>query len=284
LQTSADKIYIFEPEEETQDTFIFTKSGEKYEVEKGICLSAIYDLSFGLFDTIEGNAQMIFPYTVRDDHAELLIEEDIKSNYPLAWPYLNKHKASLEKRNLQGKNTKWYQFGRSQSLVKFHNTPKLIWSVLATGAPYALDNNDLQFTGGGNGPYYALIRKSDYSLLYLLGILSHPLIENMVKSGASEFRGEYYSHGKQFIENLPIRNIDFTKLDEVEKYNTIVKTVDNLIKTKSKLKKVKYGSRLTVLRRKEHVLSGQLVHVINQLYQISDEEFETVMNDKMCST
>lgn len=284
LQTSADKIYIFEPEEETQDTFIFTKNGEKYEVEKGICLSAIYDLSFGLFDTVEGNAQMIFPYTINGTQAELLIEEDFKAKFPLAWAYLNKFKGMLEKRSLQGKTPKWYQFGRSQSLAKFHNTPKLIWSVLATEAPYGIDKNDLQFTGGGNGPYYALLNKSDHSLLYFLGILSHPLIENMVKSGASEFRGEYYSHGKQFIENLPIRKIDFNKTDEVEKYDIIVKMVDNLIKTKIKLNKANYGSKRTVLRRKENVLFGELVQVINDLHQISDEEFQTVMNDEMFTT
>ncbi|MDM5209817.1 Eco57I restriction-modification methylase domain-containing protein [Cytobacillus kochii] len=284
LQTSADKIYIFEPEEETQDTFIFTKSGEKYEVEKGICLSAIYDLSFGLFDTVEANAQMIFPYTINGTQAELLIEEDFKTRFPLAWTYLNKFKGMLEKRSLQGKTPKWYQFGRSQSLAKFHHTPKLIWSVLATEAPYGIDKNDLQFTGGGNGPYYALLNKSKHSLLYFLGILSHPLIENMVKSGASEFRGEYYSHGKQFIENLPIRKIDFNKADEVEKYDFIVKTVENLIKTKIKLNKANYGAKRTVLRRKENVLFGQLVQVINDLYEINDEEFQTVMNDEMFTT
>jgi len=284
LQTSKDNIYIFEPEEETQDTFIFTKSGKKYEVEKGICLSAIYDLSFGLFDTIEGNAQIIFPYTVRGHLAELFSENDFESNFPLAWAYLNDHKVSLEKRSLLGRSPKWYQFGRSQCLAKFHDTPKLIWSVLAKSAPYALDKSDLQFTGGGNGPYYALLRKSDYSLLYILGILSHPLIENKVKAGASEFRGEYYSHGKQFIENLPIRKIDFNKPDEVEQYNTIVKTVENLIKTKAKLNEAKYGSVRTVLARKENVLYGQLVQDINHLYQISDDDFETVMNDEMFNT
>ena len=284
LQTSADKVYIFEPEEETLETYIFTKNGQKYEVEKGICLPAIYDLSFRLFDTIEGNAQIIFPYYINDNQAVLMSEKQFSTNFPLAWTYLNYFKGNLEKRSLQGKNPKWYQFGRSQSLAKFHNTPKLIWSVLSTEAPYAIDNTDLQFTGGGNGPYYALLKKSNYSLLYFLGILSHPLIESMVKSGASEFRGEYYSHGKQFLDNLPIRKIDFNKSDEAEKYKFIIKTVQNLVDTKIKLNKAMYSSKRTVLKRKEHVLYGQLIQTINDLYQISDEEFETVMNDEMFTT
>lgn len=284
LQTSADRIYIFEPESETSNTYIFTKNGRQWEIEKDICLPTIYDLSFGLFDTIAANAWIIFPYLIENSGANLFSEEYFESNYPLTWAYLNEHKSQLEKRSLQGKNPKWYQFGRSQSLTRFHNTPKLVWSVLATSPPYALDNNDLQFTGGGNGPYYALINQSDYSLLYFLGILSHPIIENMVKAGASEFRGAYYSHGKQFIENIPVRQIDFDNSSEKETYNNIIKLVKNLIKTKGQLRSAAYGSKSTVLQRKMDTLFEQLIQNINHLYGISDEEFSLVKNDDMFST
>lgn len=284
LQTSADKIYIFEPENETSDTYLFSKNGNQWEVEKSICLPAIYDLSFGLFDTISANAQILFPYIVENDGAHLFSKEYFESNFPLAWSYLQKHKPQLEKRSLQGNNPVWYQFGRSQSLTRFHNTPKLVWSVLATKPPYAFDNKDLQFTGGGNGPYYALTNQSEYSLLYFLGILSHPLFENMVKAGASEFRGAYYSHGKQFIENIPIRQIDFENAIEKESYTTIVKIVEALIKTKVKLKSAAYGSNRTVLQRKADKLTDNLIQSINYLYGISQEEFSLVVNDEMFTT
>ena len=284
LQTSADKIYIFEPESETSSTYRFTKNGRQWEVEKGICLPAIYDLPFDLFDTISANARIIFPYSVENDGAHLFSEEYFESNFSLAWSYLQEHKPQLEKRSLQGNTPKWYQFGRSQSLTRFHNMPKLVWSVLATSQPYALDNNDLQFTGGGNGPYYALINRSNYSLLYFLGILSHPLFENMVKAGASEFRGAYYSHGKQFIENIPIRQIDFKNTSEKEKYNYIIKLVETLIKTKVQLKGAAYGSKRTVLKRKADTLFDQLIQNINLLYGISEEEFSLVMHDDLFTT
>jgi hypothetical protein len=284
LQTSADKIYIFEPKSETPTTYRFSKNGKQWEVEKNICLPAIYDLTFGLFDTIAANARIIFPYSIENDGAHLFSEEYFESNFPLAWSYLQEHKPQLEKRSLQGNSPKWYQFGRSQSLAKFHNTPKLVWSVLATSPPYALDNNDLQFTGGGNGPYYALINRSEYSLLYFLGILSHPVFENMVKAGASEFRGAYYSHGKQFIENIPIRKIDLKNASENKKYKTIVKLVESLIKTRVQLKSAAYGSKRTVLQRKSNTLFDQLIQNINLLYGISDEEFSLVMNDDMFTT
>lgn len=281
LQTSADKIYIFEPQSETSSTFGFTKNGKQWEIEKDICLPAIYDLSFNLFDTITANAQIIFPYSIEENGASLFSEKHFENSFPLTWAYLNDHKRQLEKRSLQGNNPHWYQFGRSQSLTRFHNTPKLVWSVLATKPPYVLDNNDIQFTGGGNGPYYALTTKSNYSLLYILGILSHPLFENMVKAGASEFRGAYYSHGKQFIENIPVRQIDFENPIEKDSYDTIIGLVENLIKTKVRLRNAGYGSKKTVLRRKMDTLFKQLVESINLLYGISEEEFIVVMNDDM---
>jgi len=281
LQTSADKIYIFVPEGESENSYTFTYRGQEYEIEKGICRPAIYDLSFGVFESIEGNAQMIFPYEIESDEAKLIDKETLERDYPLAWKYLYDNKEVLEKRSLQGNDPKWYQFGRSQSLVKFHNAEKLVWSVLATRPPYVLDTHNLLFTGGGNGPYYGLLNKSNYSLLYFLGILSHPIIESMVKSGASEFRGSYYSHGKQFIEKLPIKKIDFTNTDELEKYEKVLKIVRNLINTTAQFRAEKNSTRKKILDRKLGTLFSQLISVINDLYQISDEEFATVINDEM---
>lgn len=282
LQTSADKIYIFKPAGETETTFKFTQTGKSYEIEKAICLPTIYDLSFGLYDPIEANAQIIFPYTIENGKAEVFDERHFQKNFPLAWAYLGEHKESLEKRSLQGNDPKWYQFGRSQSLTRFQNASKLIWSVLSTKPPYAFDTNNVQFTGGGNGPYYALISNSDYSLLYFLGILSHPLFECMVKAGASEFRGAYYSHGKQFIENLPIRLIEGDS--DKALYTLIVKTVKSLIEGKSSYRTASYGAKRTVIERKIETLNHKLIQAINDLYGITDAEFHSVINDEMFTT
>lgn len=285
LQTSADKIYIIQPHTETDTTFKFKKGKVDYEIEKAICKPCLYDLSFNLFDSVTPNAQIIFPYTIADDKAEVFSEDYFEANYPLTWAYLNNFQDSLSKRSINGsKQPKWYQYGRSQSLTKFHDTPKLIWPVLSTKASYIHDVDNLQFTGGGNGPYYSLISNSEYSPLYLLGILSHPLFEAMVKAGASEFRGAYYSHGKQFIENLPVRQIDFTDKAQVKQYNEVVKTVEQLIAAKQGYNQVYLGARKRVFERKIDFLFDKLVALINKLYGISDDEMNIVLNDEMFLT
>jgi len=280
LQTSADKVYIFEPEEETESTFLFTKNETQWEVEKSICRPCIYDLTFGLFDTIEPNVQIIFPYTLQDCKAKVLNEAHFQEHYPLCWNYLNAHKKQLKKRSINGNDPKWYQFGRSQSLTRFHNTPKLIWHVLSTKPTYVYDEMNLQFTGGGNGPYYGLLNQSDYSILYFMGILAHPLFESMVKAGASEFRGAYYSHGKQFIENIPIRGIDNENIYDVKLYKKVVKTVKNIISANQQYNSA-YGTKRTVLHRKLDMLNNILIEAVNRLYGISRADFETVLHDEM---
>lgn len=279
LQTSSDKIYIFTPKEVTESTYVFYTKGIRWEIEKEVCLPCIYELSFELFDTIRPNKQMIFPYFIKDDKAEVILEDYFSEHYPLCWAYLIDHKVQLEKRSINGtKEPKFYQYGRSQSLTKFQDTSKLIWPVLSQKPAYIYDELNIQFTGGGNGPYYSLVNNSDYSILYFMGILSHPVFESMVKAGASEFRGAYYSHGKQFLENLPIKNIDKNNTWETGLYNVIIKSVKDLIETKGLLKEA-YGTQKSVLDRKLALVNKGLVDAINELYGISQEEYDIVTLD-----
>lgn len=281
LQTSADKIFIFTPNVENEDYYFFEIDGMQYQVEKDVCLPCIYDLTFDLFDSVSPNAMMIFPYNIVDGDARVIDESYFSAHYPCCWSYLNEFKEQLERRSINGgRNPKWYQFGRSQSLTKFHDSPKLIWTVLATGSTYVHDTQNLQFTGGGNGPYYSLISQSESELLYLMAILSHPLIECMVQAGASEFRGAYYSHGKQFIANLPIRKIDQEDPVEVNLYNDIVALVRDLISVKIKINSL-HGDKKNIIQRKFDVLNNKRIQLINELYGIDDQDVKTVLDDGM---
>jgi len=118
LQTSKDPIYIFTPISETDKNFVFKYKNEKFEIEKSICKPCIYKLSFDSFDSISHNAQIIFPYKIIDGRAEVYSERELEDKFNLAWNYLNRFKDVLSKRSVNGKDPKWYQFGRSQSIFK----------------------------------------------------------------------------------------------------------------------------------------------------------------------
>lgn len=279
LQTSADDIYIFQPVAETDLTFSFIKDGVTIEIERAICKPCLYKHSFSAFDTVSGNAQLIFPYNVTNQ-AIPYDEDFFETNFPLAWEYLNHYRDRLSVRSINGgEASKWYQFGRSQSLTRFHNAQKLIWPVLSTQPSYIFDSKNLQFTGGGNGPYYSLFTLAGYSPLYILGLLMHPLMEARIKARASEFRGAYYSHGKQFIENLPIRTIDFNMPEDVRLHDNIVDIVQEIIDTKVNIQENRIPARREVLSRKFSYLNSTLISLVNGLYGISEQDIQTVCSD-----
>jgi hypothetical protein len=132
----------------------------------------------------------------------------MQADYPGAWEYLQARRQQLENRSITGgaaSERQFYQYGRSQSLTKF-DSEKIILPILSLEPRYAFDDQDIVVTGGGNGPYY-LIRQKEGSvcdLHYLLAVLCHPVSEALVRMRTSVFGGGYYSHGKQFIEGLPI--------------------------------------------------------------------------------
>ncbi|MDX1829266.1 MAG: N-6 DNA methylase [Lutibacter sp.] len=281
LQTSADPIYIFTPTKDDDTHFYFVKDEVEHRVEKGICKPSLYDVSYSSFDTVSANGQMIFPYEIKGDDATVISEANFQNDYPDCWAYLNLFKDKLEKRSTNGKNPKWYQYGRNQSLTKFHNTDKIVFPVLSQEPSYIIDETNFQFTGGGNGPYYSITSNSDYSIYYLAGLLTHPIIEAMVKSRASEFRGEYYSHGKQFIENLPIKEIDFTDNDQKKAYNTIVRTVKSIIKAKQSFNAETGYIKKRVLQRKINRLYNNLFTQIDTLYGFTQEDIECITGDNL---
>ncbi|MFB2761830.1 Eco57I restriction-modification methylase domain-containing protein [Shewanella xiamenensis] len=275
LQTSADEVYIFSPTSETDDNYKLSLDGSDFFIEKAICKNCIHDLSFDGFDTVIGNRKMIFPYEVINGKAVLISESVLKRTYPNCYGYLLSQRTRLEKRKLQGKSPVWYQFGRSQSLAKFVGVEKLIWPVLSLEPKYILDSNDLLFTGGGNGPYYALLERNGLSIKYILGVLSHPVIELMVKAGASEFQGDYYSHGKQFLEKIPV----VVPSSDSEKiiYGQIIVLVEQLLLCR---KTVKTASNRNALNTQFKIFRKQLIDKVSELYGLTEQEIHCVERDE----
>ncbi|WP_211295319.1 Eco57I restriction-modification methylase domain-containing protein [Neolewinella xylanilytica] len=279
VQTSADSIYILTNFTVEGELTSFTQSGKDWQIETAILRDCFYDVSFGLFDKPVANAKMIYPYEEDGGGMSVIQEDDLEARFPRCRAYLLSHKETLEKRSISGGKKDlqtWYQYGRSQSLGKFDDAEKLIWSVLAQEPPYGYDSHNVLFTGGGNGPYYALISTSEYSIFYLLGILAHPVIEAIVKAGASEFRGAYYSHGKQFLKELPIKTINFDDPDEKAKHDAIRDVTQQLVEGKQRIKET-HPANAALMRRQTH-LHKRLLSLVNQLYGLSDQQTQSIVD------
>lgn len=278
VQTSADNIYIIHADRE-DGHFVYSheKDGTEIRLEKDILRKSVYDAKLTSYEKIEANSYIIFPYKEVDGKPKLYDIEEMEECFPNALEYLNQHKEALNKRNMPNRNDlNWYAFGRSQSLRRFMSGKHLVWPVLSLNSNYVYDDEMVVFTGGGNGPFYGLQMKqsSRESIFYVQAILNHWLMELLVKSKASTFRGDYYSHGKQFIASLPIYRIDFDNPIEVKKHDDIVRGVETIMHLKEQAKCARNITERTVFERSASAVNRELNALIDTLYQVEAQENE----------
>ena len=278
VQTSADHIYIIHSEHEDEG-FIYShdKQGHEFKIEKGILRKCIYDTQLVSYEKIKANSYIIFPYKSLNGKPVLYSLAEMTSQFPHALAYLNGFRETLDKRNMTGRNEEtWFAFGRSQSIKRFLSGEHLVWPVLSTSSNYVYDDDMVVFTGGGNGPFYGIEKKptSQESIFYIQAILNHWLMELLVKSRASTFRGDYYSHGKQFIATLPIYKIDFSNPAEVLKHRQIVEMVQNIMQLKTQATSAPNAARRTVLQHSIEAITTDLNSLIDELYRVAHHEIE----------
>lgn len=290
LQTSSDDVYIHRPENLDQifdrQTFkfktqyaIFEKDGKTWPIETDILVPCVKNAQIVPFQSVQPNALMIFPYHpgTRNTYSPA----EMQAKFPKAWEYLNAYKDQLDERSMSGKNrADWYRFGRPQNLDKFQGGDTLIWRVLAQGAPYAFDNRGVRATGGGyGGPHYGLqLREgSAISIYYLLAVLSHPLLEALVRTSSHQFQSAYYPHSKQFIEDLPIYMPDKSDSAAWALHDEIVLSARALIDVTDKLvlerhtKEQKHSLEIQQTR-----LRASMLGKVSRLYGISEDDFNVL--------
>lgn len=268
LQTSADKIYIIE-EIRSDSEYVYFKDGNEIRaIERTILRPCIYDVSIKKYHHVEPNRWMIFPYSITNGIATLFSEEQMKTNYPKAYDYLLGRYDSLSKRSINGKDPLWYAFGRTQSLAMFSKTECLIWPGLSIGGNYVYENEGTAFTGGGNGPYYALRPKANTpeSIFYIQAILNWHRTESIVAAKSSKFQNGFYSHGKQFVVDLPIYRIDFSDEREKRIYDAVVSRVKDLMHLADRIDDESLPSNRQLYEASMTAIEGEIDQMLEDLY------------------
>jgi len=271
VQTSADKIFVIKPTKETARTVTFKDvSGVYRTIERALLRPCLYDVEIKSFIPPKANAYLLFPYNVDGKKATVVPRNVVRREFPKTLRYLLAYRRLLAKRNLQSGSAKeFYRYGRSQSLVSF-DTAKIVLPILSLAARYSEDRSNVLVTGGGNGPYY-LIRPrptSPYALRFLLGVLSYPVLEGMVRARASMFRGGYYSHGKQFIKGLPLPPLDMEDRDDRERHDSIVGLVDQIVEAGVNFSEAKTPKKKEAFNRLKGSLIQELFGILDGLYGV----------------
>ena len=275
VQTSADEVYVLHPTKEDDNSVTVHWNDRQWKIEREVLRPFLHDVSIKPFTKPVANSWIIFPYkiAVSDNGvatSSLIQPDELRQSFPGCWEYLTARRAKLDERHIAGgkaSERQWYQYGRSQSLTKF-DSPKIILPILSTVPRYTFDNLNTLVTGGGNGPYY-MVRSLDeakFSTLYLLAVLNHTMSEAFVRSNTSMFRGGYYSHGKQFIKDLPVPEPTEVQLHEIEE------GVKQLLILTGEIAVAKTPHAKTLKVRQAVALRNQIEGVMSQIFGLTNDE------------
>jgi len=230
-------------------------------------------------DTI--TKSILFPYKIIDNKAILLTEKELAENYPNTWEYFKLNKSLLESReNGKWKHKQWYAFGRNQNLTEM-DREKILTPSIANGACFTFDSKDYFYfmgSGGGGGGGYGitLIPEEKMSYYFLLGILNSKLSTFYIRKISSTFRGGYIALNRQYIEQLPIRTINFSDPADVTRHDKMVTLVERMLDLNKQLPEARTDQEQTFTQRRIAATDKEIDDLVYELYGLTEEERKIV--------
>ncbi len=281
LQTSADKIYILEETAPPKSGFIKIrdKNGIEWLLEREVLKPFLYNVTVSSFESPVAYHWLIFPYDLHNGKVTLISPPEMESSYPRAWEYLKENSKPLRNRE-SGKadNDQWYGYIYRKNLNLF-DAPKLIVQVISLLGRYAYDNKGLYFSGGGNGPYYGvrwLKLDNPHSLHYLQALLNSHLLDWYLHQISSPFRGGYWSYGKRFIEQLPIRNINFSDPTDKARHDKMAELVEGMFSLQKQATETRTPDEKARIQRQIDATDQQIDRLVYELYGLIEKEIQII--------
>lgn len=289
IQTSANKVYIFQPESEDRQYYYFKYNNQLYQVEKKVTKpyfkTVSGDDSLNTYRTFKPNARVIFPYKKKaNGKLDVIKLSTIQRRYPYLYNYLTVIQPELDRpdRDIKPAPTttnEWHRFGRHQSLEACEITEKIIVGVLAQENKYAVDTNGTLVSSGGTAGYCLVSIPADslYSIYYIQAILGSIQGEWLASLYGEIFRGGFIARGTKVLKQIPVRTIDFNNPDDVAWHNEIAERQKSLISLGDRIALAGNNTRKsTPLKRQFELRKAEQQQAINNLYGMTDDEVSLI--------
>ena len=106
-------------------------------------------------------------------------------------------------------------------------------------------------------------------------MLNSPLLIFYLIDVSTPFRGGYFAID-QFIEQLPIRPIDFTNAADKAAHDRMVKLVDTMLQLHPRLAAAQSAHDRDLIQRQIDATDRQIDALVYQLYGLTEEEIRIV--------
>mgnify|MGYP000919455953 CR=1 FL=1 len=200
IATLKNNVYIFDAIDEDEEYFFFGND-PVIAIEKDICREIINPNKFTRQNNIdELRRKIIFPYTIENNRAVLISEDEFRTNYPNAYQYLDSQREILSKRDKSaGKYENWFAYGRNQSLENLNH--KLFFPHITPSIPhYEISNEpELLFYNG-----LAIVADNERELHFLKKLMSSNVFWFYVTKTSKPYGSGYYSLSRNYIKNFGV--------------------------------------------------------------------------------
>ncbi|MBI5824315.1 MAG: hypothetical protein HZB18_09830 [Chloroflexi bacterium] len=107
-------------------------------------------------------------------------------------------------------------------------------------------------------------------------MLNSKVVDNYLRRISSPFQGGYWSYGKRFIEQLPIRTINFNDSAEKSAHDKIVSLVESMLGLHKSLASAHSPLEKERLEHQIEVTDRAIDSLVYELYGLNEEEIKIV--------
>ena len=279
LQTSADDVFILDLVEEKSKTLRLKSQAleKEFVLERDLFFPLVSGTDVSGYRDLPERQYILFPYTVKDERAELIPFAEISKRFPKTAAYLSENRKRLENRESgKMKTEKWFGYiylknMTRQSLQKVC-VPRLVDQLCAAydaSGIHFLDNVDV-----GGVTFKPGYEKQD--LRYLLALLNSRLLRWYFPFVSAPFRVGWMSANKQFLSQLPFQAIDFTKPADKARHDKLVSLVEQMLAAKPQLARAQSDKDKDFYANKCAALDRQIDALVYELYALTPDEIKIV--------
>lgn len=158
---------------------------------------------------------------------------------------------------------------------------KILTPSIAKSASFTLDSTNFYYfvgSGGGGGGGYGITLKSDEQMAYeyFLGLLNSNLLDAFLKSFSTPFSGGYFAYNRQYIEQLPIRVINFSNSTDKARHDRMVNLVEQMLSLHKQSAKAKTPDEKIRIQRQIDSTNNQIDRLVYELYGLTGGDIKII--------
>jgi len=276
IRTSANEIYVLDMISVDGDYLIaYSKQLEKnVRINKNSVSLFLQGREIKPYRILHSGKVVIIPYAKENGNYGLIPQNEYKQLFPDTFAYLLENRRYLEEReNGRMRGDKWYGFIYPKN-IELMKSSKILVPDIADRASFAIDEKgEYSFTSGYGITFRRDIRESQK---YILGLLNSRLLDFSLKRVSTTMRGGFFRYFTQFVEQLPIRVIDFTDPADVARHDKMVALVERMLTLHQQRAAAQTETDQQIFQRQIDATDKMIDALVYELYGLTEEEIALV--------